>query len=114
MLRLKKMGYNMRKLEDLSISELVIVAEDEGLTEQQRGKIKLYTIGRIKEVLKTEQSKQTKETLSQILDDYRFSIGTDDMGYPYRSESHEQTSSIRKAHIDSAVSSHVDMYQDEA
>lgn len=113
MLRLKKMGYNMRKLEDLSISELVIAAEDEGLTEQQRSKIKIYTIGRIKEVLKTEQSKQTKETLNQILDDYRFSIGTDDMGYPYRSEGLGEATLNEQRVNPADVKTHVDMYQGE-
>ena len=96
----------MMTINDLTIEELIRVADDASLTPEQSKKIKIFTIGKLQELeqsgqLTEEQKKWARSKVKELKADV---YGVDDMGYPYMPQSKEQA----KRNIN--VPQHVDMY----
>ena len=95
----------MTKINDLTIEELIKVAESGELTFEQERKVKAYAITRLKsEVgLKTITTERKAELNAKIAQYQADIYGVMDMGYPY-----VKTDSKERAVL--SPSSHVDMY----
>ena len=97
----------MMKINDLTIEDLIRVAEDENLTPEQAKKVKAYTLTRLQEYsANTALSAEQKALIKDKIVVYRTDVyGVEDMGYPYVKTKPSERQAPLTEHV-----SHVDMY----
>jgi hypothetical protein len=95
----------MTKINDLTIEELIKVAESGELSPDQEKKVKAYAIARMQEAVNDEATPvEEKKVLKGKISTYKADIyGVMDMGYPYAKNEQREVSGKQP-------SSHVDMY----
>lgn len=79
------MGVEMMKINELTIEDLIRVAEDDSLSRETAKKVKIYAISRLGECVNDENlTKSQKEFLGAKISEYKADVfGVSDMGYPY-------------------------------
>ena len=97
----------MMKINDLTLHDLIRVAEDESLSEAQSRKVKIYAIAKLKDAVKQEGlSDADKKLYADKIVVYNADVwGVQDMGYPYQKLSKEELNQRSKI-----VPQHLDMY----
>ncbi len=96
----------MMTINDLTIQDLIKVADDPSLSPEQSKKIKIYTMGRLEELRKSGQLSEEQSTLvNRKVKEIKADVfGVDDMGYPYKKEGEQPVKRCAD------VKQHVDMY----